>query len=196
MLRYGLGVGKYKAVVAATILATVVTFVGNRYWAFRHRERTGMGRETVLFFVFNAIGLLIQLACVAIVQDGLHLNGKVWYNAANLAGIGLGTLFRFWSYRKWVWQSQETANVVAASGHRPFSPAAGFPEAGVVEAVAVGLDEEATLFGRGAENYDGAEGYGGGAYGAGNYGGEAGNYGQAEGNGPGTGDDRRGRGRR
>ena len=188
-----LGVGKYKAVVAATILATVVTFVGNRYWAFRHRERTGMGRETVLFFVFNAIGLLIQLACVAIVQDGLHLNGKVWYNAANLAGIGLGTLFRFWSYRKWVWRSQETASVVAASGHRPVSPAAGFPEAGVVEAVAVGLDEEATLFGRGAENYDGAEGYGAGGYGAGNYGGEAGNYGQAEGNGPGTGNHRRGR---
>jgi putative flippase GtrA len=193
VLRYGLGVGKYKAVVAATILATVVTFVGNRYWAFRHRERTGMGRETVLFFVFNAIGLLIQLACVAIVQDGLHLNGKVWYNAANLAGIGLGTLFRFWSYRKWVWRSQETASVVAASGHRPVSPAAGFPEAGVVEAVAVGLDEEATLFGRGAENYDDAEGYGAGGYGAGNYGGEAGNYGQAEGNGPGTGNHRLGR---
>jgi putative flippase GtrA len=198
VLRYGLGVGKYKAVVAATILATVVTFVGNRYWAFRHRERTGMGRETVLFFVFNAIGLLIQLACVAIVQDGLQLNGKVWYNAANLAGIGLGTLFRFWSYRKWVWRSQETASVVAASGHRPVSPAAGFPEAGfpeagVVEAVAVGLDEEATLFGRGAENYDDAEGYGAGGYGAGNYGGEAGNYGQAEGNGPGTGNHRRGR---
>jgi putative flippase GtrA len=198
VLRYGAGVGKYKAVVAATILATVVTFVGNRYWAFRHRERTGMGRETVLFFVFNAIGLLIQLACVAIVQDGLHLNGKVWYNAANLAGIGLGTLFRFWSYRKWVWRSQETASVVAASGHRPVSPAPGFPEAGVVEAVAVGLDEEATLFGRGAENYDGAEGYGAegyGArgYGAGNYGGMAGNYGQAEGNGPGTGNHRLGR---
>ena len=193
VLRYGLGVGKYKAVVAATILATVVTFVGNRYWAFRHRERTGMGRETVLFFVFNAIGLLIQLACVAIVQDGLHLNGKVWYNVANLAGIGLGTLFRFWSYRKWVWRSQEPASVVPASGHRPVSPAPGFPEAGVVEAVAVGLDEEATLFGRGAENYDGAEGYGAGGYGAGNYGGEAGNYGQAEGNGPGTGNHRLGR---
>ena len=35
-----------------------------------------MGRETVLFFVFNGVGLLIQLACVAIVQDGLDLRGK------------------------------------------------------------------------------------------------------------------------
>ncbi len=188
VLRYGAGVGKYKAVVVATVLATVVTFVGNRYWAFRHRERTGMGRETVLFFVFNAIGLLIQLACVAIVQDGLHLNGKVWYNAANLAGIGLGTLFRFWSYRKWVWRTQEPA-----SGHRPLSPEPGFPEAGVVEAVAVGLDEEATLYGRGAENYDGAEGYGAGGYGAGSYGDGPGSYGRPEGTDPGTGN--RGAGR-
>ena len=123
VLRYGAGVGKYKAVIAATVLATVVTFVGNRYWAFRHRERTGMGRETVLFFVFNAIGLLIQLACVAIVQDGANLNGKVWYNVANLVGIGLGTLFRFWSYRKWVWRTQEPASGVPASGHRPLAGA-------------------------------------------------------------------------
>jgi putative flippase GtrA len=193
VLRYGLGVGKYKAVVIATVLATVVTFVGNRYWAFRHRERTGMGRETVLFFVFNAIGLLIQLACVAIVQDGAHLNGKVWYNAANLAGIGLGTLFRFWSYRKWVWRSQEPASGVPASGHRPVSPAPGFPEAGVVEAVAVGLDEEATLYGRGAETYDGSEGYGSEGYGseryrAESYGSGAETYGRPEGYGPGTGD--------
>jgi putative flippase GtrA len=186
-------VGKYKAVVVATVLATVVTFVGNRYWAFRHRERTGMGRETVLFFMFNAIGLLIQLSCVAIVQDGVHLNGKVWYNVANLAGIGLGTLFRFWSYRKWVWRTQEPTSGVPASGHRPVSPAPGFPEAGVVEAVAVGLDEEATLYGRGAENYDGAEGYGAEGYWAGSYGGGAGNYSRPEGTDPGTGNHGRGR---
>jgi hypothetical protein len=142
-----------------------------------------MGRETVLFFVFNGIGLLIQLACVAIVQDGLHLNGKVWYNFANLAGIGLGTLFRFWSYRKWVWRTAEPASGVPANGHHPVSAAPGFPEAGVVEAVAVGLDEEASLYGRGAENYDGAEGYR-----AESYGGGAENYGRPESYDPGTGD--------
>ena len=76
VLHFDVGVGKYKAVVTATIAATVVTFLGNRYWAFRHRERVGMGRETVLFFVFNGIGLLIQLACVAIVADGLEPAGQ------------------------------------------------------------------------------------------------------------------------
>jgi putative flippase GtrA len=163
ILHFDVGVGKYKAVIAATIAATVVTFLGNRYWAFRHRERVGMGRETVMFFVFNAIGLLIQLACVAIVADGAGLQGKVWYNLANLTGIGLGTLFRFWSYRKWVWRTQEPTGGVPATGHHPVPPAPGFPEAGVAGAVAVGLDEEAVLYGRGAEDYD-----------------EAGNYGESE----------------
>ena len=198
VLHFDLGVGKYKAVVVATVAATVVTFLGNRYWAFRHRERVGMGRETVLFFVFNAIGLAIQLACVAIVVDGAGLQGKVWYNLANLCGIGLGTLFRFWSYRKWVWRTQEPASGVPAAGHHPVSPAPGSPEAAVAGAVAVGLDEEATLYGRGAENYDGPEGYGAGDYGAGDYGAEGygaesyrggtGNYGGDESYGPGTGD--------
>ncbi len=192
VLHFDLGVGKYKAVVTATVAATVVTFLGNRYWAFRHRERVGMGQETVLFFVFNAIGLLIQLACVAIVADGAGLQGKVWYNLANLTGIGLGTLFRFWSYRKWVWRTQDPAPGVPAGRHRPAAPAPGFPEAGfpqaefpetsVAEAVAVGLDEEATLYGRGAEEYEhGAGNYGGGPeeYGgqyAGDYDRQAGDY--------------------
>jgi len=202
VLHFDLGVGKYKAVVTATIAATVVTFLGNRYWAFRHRERVGMGRETVLFFVFNAIGLLIQLACVAIVVDGAGLQGKVWYNLANLTGIGLGTLFRFWSYRKWVWRTQDPAARVRAGRHRPAAPAPGFPEAGfprpefpeagVAGAVAAGLDEEATLYGRGAEEYEhGAGNYGGGPqeFGgergqyAGNYDRRAGDYGRDGGNG-------------
>jgi putative flippase GtrA len=193
VLYFDAGVGKYKAVVAATIAATVVTFLGNRYWAFRHRERVGMGRETVLFFVFNAIGLAIQLASVAIVVDGAGLQGKIWYNLANLCGIGLGTLFRFWSYRKWVWRTQEPTSGVPAAGHHPVSPASGYPETGVAEAVAVGLDEEATLFGRGPENYDEAEGYGPGGYGSEHYDSGAENYGRPEGYAPETGDHRRGR---
>ena len=63
----------------------------------------------------------------------------------------------------------------------------------MAEAVAVGLDEEATLFGRGPENYDEAEGYGPGGYGAENYGSGSENYGRPEGYAPETGDHRRGR---
>ena len=127
LLHFGLNVGKYKAVVIATVLATIVTFIGNRWWAFRHRERSGMRRETVLFFVFNGVGLLIQLASVAIVVDLGGLQGKLWYNLANLTGIGLGTLFRFWSYRKWVWKAGGTPEAVGLPADAELPGPGGYP---------------------------------------------------------------------
>ncbi len=36
-----LGLGPLTSVTIATIVATVVTFLGNRYWSFRHREGAG-----------------------------------------------------------------------------------------------------------------------------------------------------------
>jgi len=81
----------------------IVTYLGSRYWTFRHRERGGMGRETVLFFVLNGIGLGIQLACLGVAKYGLGLADQFSLNVALFLGICLGTLFRFWSYRKWVW---------------------------------------------------------------------------------------------
>jgi putative flippase GtrA len=96
-------VGPLTSNVLATAVATVVSFVGNRWWTFRHRERTNMRRETTMFFVLNGVGLLIQLACIAFTYYALSLTDHFSYNIALLVGIVLGTLFRFWSYRKWVW---------------------------------------------------------------------------------------------
>jgi putative flippase GtrA len=97
------GIGEYKAVTIATILATIITYLGNRYWSFRHRQGHGTARETVMFFILNGIGLLIYYACIWMIKDGAGLTSKLWYNVALVLGTGLGTLFRFWSYRKWVW---------------------------------------------------------------------------------------------
>ncbi|MGO8979470.1 MAG: GtrA family protein [Streptosporangiaceae bacterium] len=104
VLRYDAGLGKYTALATATILAAVATYFGNRFWAFRHRTGTGSPRETGLFFALNGIGLLIQAACVWLADDLLGFTGRASYLAAVIVGTGLGTLFRFWSYRKWVWR--------------------------------------------------------------------------------------------
>jgi putative flippase GtrA len=101
-LRYGVGLGPLTSVTIATVVATVFAFMGNKLWAFRHRNGSHWGRESVLFFVFNGIGLLIQLGVVAAVRYGLGLDDKLSYNVATIIGIGVATIFRLYCYRRWV----------------------------------------------------------------------------------------------
>ena len=91
----------------ATLAAAVVTFLGSRYWTFRHRKRTGLGREAVTFIVLNLVGVLIQQACLELAARELGAGlDEVTLNAAFLAGVGLATAFRFWSYRRYVWPAR------------------------------------------------------------------------------------------
>ncbi|MGA2826925.1 MAG: GtrA family protein [Streptosporangiaceae bacterium] len=112
----GLGLGALSAVVVGYVVATVVTFLGNRHWAFKHRKGKGLHRETLMFVLLNVVGLGIQEAVVATVHYGLHMTDPLSYNVANIVGIGLGTLFRLWSYRKWVFLevTDEPAEVAPA----------------------------------------------------------------------------------
>ena len=90
-----------KAVSVA--VATTFAYFGNRYWTFRHRGRTNMGREYVLFFILNGVAMLIAVSCLWISHYLLDLTSPIADNiSANVVGLALGTLFRFWSYRKWV----------------------------------------------------------------------------------------------
>jgi len=103
------GVGPVTSTTIATIIATIVAYIGNRYWSFRHRERTSVPREGTIFFVLNGIGLLIQDAVVAFNSYALHLeHHKVAEFLALNAGIALATVFRFWSYRRFVWVAPAT----------------------------------------------------------------------------------------
>ena len=92
----------------STVLATTVAFTGNRFWTWRHRGHTHMARQYTVFFLLNGVGLGIGLACLAISHYGL---GSVWPEfqtpladniSGQFVGTAVGTLFRFWSYRRFV----------------------------------------------------------------------------------------------
>ena len=137
LLHFDLGFGPLKANIVATIVATCVSYAGNRWWTFRHREGSTIAREYVVFFVLNGIGLGIQLACISIAYYVLGLHDKLSYNVALIFGIGLGTLFRFWSYRKWVWLAPPAEPVTAETGGTvpPGQPLATGPATGPQPAV-------------------------------------------------------------
>jgi putative flippase GtrA len=87
----------------AAVLAITFAYVGNRHWTFRHRDRSGVAREYTLFFALNGVGLVIALACLAVSHYLLGFTSVLADNiAANGVGLVLGTAFRFWSYRRWV----------------------------------------------------------------------------------------------
>lgn len=119
VLKSSLNVGWLTANVLATIIATTFAYFASRYWTFRHRERTSVGREGLLFFVLNGIGLVIQLACLGFTVHVLGQTGKFPANVALIVGIVIGTLFRFWSYRKWVWATKRQD---APAGHEAIEP--------------------------------------------------------------------------
>ena len=99
-------------IIAATVAATVA-FLGNRFWTWRHRARSRLAREYVLYFTFNAVGLGISLLFLWASHDGL---GSIWpafrtpvadLISANVVGLAAGTSFRFWSYRRFVFKLPE-----------------------------------------------------------------------------------------
>jgi putative flippase GtrA len=110
LLRYagpdGVGVLHHKpltANVVSTVLSILVAWLGNRYWTFRHRRRAAAARELVLFFVMNGVGLLISLVCLGFTYYVLDLRGPLASNvSAKVVGVALGTLFRWWAYRRFV----------------------------------------------------------------------------------------------
>lgn len=100
----------------ATALSASVAFLGNRFWTWRHRARSGLAREYGLYFGLNVVGLAIALACLAISHYGL---GTIWPSifktaiadviAAQVIGLVAGSVFRFWSYRRFVFRHPSVA---------------------------------------------------------------------------------------
>ncbi|HEY6797263.1 MAG TPA: GtrA family protein [Kineosporiaceae bacterium] len=89
--------------VISVSVATVVAWLGNRYWTFRHRRRATVRAEFVLFVVMNIGGLLIAATCLGVSHYLLGLTSALADNiSANVVGLVLGTLFRFWAYRQFV----------------------------------------------------------------------------------------------
>jgi putative flippase GtrA len=103
LLHFGWGVGPLTSKTLATAVAATSSYFMNRHWAFAHRARTSFRREYVLFFVLNAVGLAIALVVLGFTRYVLDLTSPLALNvAANVVGIALGTLWRFYAYKRWV----------------------------------------------------------------------------------------------
>jgi putative flippase GtrA len=111
----------------STIIATLVTYLGSRFWTFKHRENQALGRELALFIVLNVIGLVIAEVVIAIVTYGLGLHSQLEYNAASVVGTGLATIFRYFAYRQWVFTAPAEESTLAPTAAAEAEPVPDYP---------------------------------------------------------------------
>ncbi|MEV5849921.1 GtrA family protein [Streptomyces sp. NPDC051985] len=102
-----------RASVIATVVAIVFNYVGFRYWTYRDRDKNGRTKELTLFLLFSAVGLVIENGLLYAATYGFGWDSPLQSNVFKFVGIGVATLFRFWSYRSWVFKTLPARETVA-----------------------------------------------------------------------------------
>ncbi|MEU2287423.1 GtrA family protein [Streptomyces sp. NPDC013178] len=104
-----------RASVIATVVAIAFNYVGFRYFAYRDRDKSGRTREMTLFLLFSAVGLVIENGLLFLATYGFGWDSQLQSNVFKFLGIGVATLFRFWSYRTWVFRAIPVREAVAGA---------------------------------------------------------------------------------
>lgn len=89
--------------LVANSIGMLVSFYGSRYYAFRHRHAAGPGGGLLAYAIVNFASFTIPISCLWITRNVFGWESIYADNVAgNVIGAVLGTLFRFWAFRKFV----------------------------------------------------------------------------------------------
>lgn len=87
----------------AVALAMCVTYLGNRTLTWRDHSSGNRHREVGLFVLFNIVGFGFSVLTLILSHDVLGLTSRLADNiSANVVGLALGTIFRFLTYKRFV----------------------------------------------------------------------------------------------
>ena len=84
--------------VGATV-ATIFSWIANRFWTFRHRRQDNVIREFFMFVLINGIGIGISTGFTALAKYSFGITDKNMLFLAGVAGILVATVVRFFAYR-------------------------------------------------------------------------------------------------
>ncbi|QDZ16410.1 GtrA family protein [Humibacter ginsenosidimutans] len=106
--------GPILATISATLVAIVVNWLGNRYWAFAADRQSNTTREGIEFFLASLIGMCVPLVCIGVSRYVLGFHSLLADNIANnVVGLALGTLVRYLLYKFWVYSPRRAARFAA-----------------------------------------------------------------------------------
>ncbi|MEV1022406.1 GtrA family protein [Streptomyces sp. NPDC050264] len=115
LMRHGTDLQVVRASVIATVVAIAFNYVGFRYFTYRDRDKSGRGKELTLFLLFSVVGLVIENGVLYAATYGFGWDSSLQSNIFKFLGMGLATLFRFWSYRTWVFKALPARETVASA---------------------------------------------------------------------------------
>ncbi|NEB77712.1 GtrA family protein [Streptomyces sp. SID14478] len=115
LMRHGTDLQVVRASVIATVVAIVFNYVGFRYFTYRDRDKSGRAKELTLFLLFSIVGLVIENGVLYAATYGFGWDSSLQSNVFKFLGMGLATLFRFWSYRTWVFRALPAREAVASA---------------------------------------------------------------------------------
>jgi putative flippase GtrA len=99
------------ALIVATIIASIISYLLNRQWSFRTRGGRRRHHEASLFFLFSAIAVgltalplfvsryLFELRTPTVSRPAQEIADFV---SGLILGTVLGMVFRLWAFRRWV----------------------------------------------------------------------------------------------
>jgi len=94
---------KYSLFVAISfIIATIVKYVADKYWAFEKSEKGQAGMEFLKFFLITIVSGVIQVGVASVVFKALSSSGMtdvVLGNVGKIAGIAVASVFNFICYK-------------------------------------------------------------------------------------------------
>ncbi|SFE26921.1 Putative flippase GtrA (transmembrane translocase of bactoprenol-linked glucose) [Actinopolyspora alba] len=105
------------AKVVAVLVATIVSYVLNREWAFRTRGGRERHHEASLYFLFSGIAIGLYAAPLWVSRYLLHLQTPYTtplveeiadFTSGQILGVLLGMAFRWWAFRRWVFPTRGT----------------------------------------------------------------------------------------
>jgi dolichol-phosphate mannosyltransferase len=114
-LVYLLGVDPVVSKLAAIEVSIIWNFILNDAWTFKDKNAQAQARypeRLVRYNVASLVGLAIQFGTSTLIEwmaTRLQLPGDpgIWMNLSQLVGIGVGTVWNFFSNFFWTWAQQK-----------------------------------------------------------------------------------------
>jgi putative flippase GtrA len=95
--------------LVAHSIGMFISYYGSRNYAFKHRHAAGPGGGLVNYMAINFSSFVIPLGCLFVTRELLHWDSVYADNiSGNVVGALLGSAFRFWAFRRFVFTKTPT----------------------------------------------------------------------------------------